>query len=160
MTQTGPSVARALKVFRRRITDLWDESALGKVWYPEDGDFTAPPQTVDPIAPASLLRLQPNRTFESPFGWGAETSMGQGSMSLFFGVQARDGMIEQQEAAETAIRLIASAAENDQAEDVHTRAGGGLEMNPGSSPPGILASIRDAFSWQQFVIPYKFAEGF
>ena len=157
MTQTGTGTARAMKVFRRRAADNWP-AASGKLWWPEDTAFTAPPHTSPPAPPAGILRIQPNRSFEDPAAFGGSTSLGQGSMSLVFGVQSRAGMIEAQDTTEAAIRAIGDPSENDDAEHIWTLPG--IEVNPGVQPRGIPADIAKAFAWIQFVIAYQLAEGF
>lgn len=157
MTQTGTGTARAMRVFRRRIDDLWPASA-GKVWWQEDTSFVPPPATEPPAAPASVLCPQMGRSFEDPFGVGGGTSVGQGSISFFHGVQQRPGMLEAQETGEAKVRLIGDPSENDDAEDVWTMSG--VEINHGVRPTGIQDSIASAFAWTQYVIAYQIAEGF
>ncbi len=157
MTQTGTGLARVMRVFKRRVDELWPDSA-GKVWYPEDVDFTPPPHTKPPANPAAILRIQPNRSFEDPLGFGGKTSKGNGSISLIHGVQVRAGMLDQQEAGETAIRAIIDVNQNDEAEDVWTMPN--LEVNPRVRPQGISEAIANAFDWTQYVPRIKFAEGF
>ena len=157
MTQTGTAWARAIKVFRARVDSLWTK-ANGKLWWPEDEGFTAPPMTDPPSAPAAILRVQPNRSFEDPLTWGGGNTSGQGSISFVFGVQARPGMLTAIGAAETDIRAIADPSQNDDAEDIWTM--GDVEVNPDVAPRGIPEALSRAFNWTQFVVPYRLAEGF
>lgn len=157
MTQTGTGMARAMRVMRRRVDSLWP-SASGIVWWPEDVDFVPPPATDPPAAPAQILRIQPNRSFEDAYGVDGSTTTGRGSVSFVHGVQVRPGLIDAQEAGEIAIRAIASPSENDNAEDVWTSPG--IEINPNVQPSGIPENLAQGFTWTQYVVPYQIAEGF
>ena len=155
MTQTGTGTVRAMKVFRRRVSDLWPK-ATGAVWYPSDVDFKIPPHTKPPAPPAGILRVQANRSFEEPFAFGGSNSQGRGSMTLVFGVQVRTDMLDAQDSAEDAIRSIGDPIENDDDETIWTLSG--IEANPGVAPRGIPESVSTAFSWTQYVIPYQIFE--
>ena len=144
MTQTGTGLGRVKKVFRRRITDLWNVSPI---WWPEDTTFT-PTGDV-------LMRVIWGRFFGLPWAVGGG-SVGTGSVSLVFGVKSGPGMDAAKEAAEAQARDIGKPTENDHAEAVWTLSG--IEVVDNVQPSRIPGEFARAFSWIQFVISFTLEE--